>query len=401
MARLGTARLAQFACLLLLLAFAKASPDPPRTLPNDAYIWQLAWTPALAASVADNAAPVRAWRVLVDETAQGRTARTANPDWRSLAASGRKLILVHRIDGGSGSLDATAILARQAAAVKEAGLPAIGMEIDFDCATARLSEYAAFLRQLRDGLPPGSRLSITALPSWLSSPALGAVISVPDETVLQVHAISDPAQGLFDPDRARRWIDDWALRSRKPFRVALPAYAVHVDWTQDGRLAAVVAEMPRQVTGARSAELIADPAILSGFVRKLSQDPPATLAGLVWFRLPSCDDRRSWSPATWRAVLGGSASFASAAGTLQTGDTAGLQNIVLFNPGDTDIALPRQLTLDPACTVGDAANGYEAVMDRHGLRLVRIQDGLLTGKSSRIIGWTRCSVPDGIVDVSP
>jgi len=56
-------------------------------------------------------------------------------------------------------------------------VPVAGVEIDHDCATARLSAYARFLSILRARLDRTVPLSITALPAWLSAPEVDEVFS--------------------------------------------------------------------------------------------------------------------------------------------------------------------------------------------------------------------------------
>ncbi|MDA4569495.1 DUF3142 domain-containing protein, partial [Escherichia coli] len=70
-----------------------------------------------------------------------------------------------------------------------------------------------FLTALKNRLEPGTPLSITALPTWLNSPDLDALLKVPDESVLQVHAVLNPTQGLFDAKRAQAWISAFAGRT--------------------------------------------------------------------------------------------------------------------------------------------------------------------------------------------
>jgi hypothetical protein len=65
-----------------------------------------------------------------------------------------------------------------------------GIQMDFDAATRGLPNYAAFLKQLRAELPPGTGLSVTGLLDWSSggdSPALNALAGTVDEVVLQTY----------------------------------------------------------------------------------------------------------------------------------------------------------------------------------------------------------------------
>ncbi len=48
----------------------------------------------------------------------------------------------------------------------EDGRKIAGFQLDFDCPTARLGEYALFMKELREALPPGDLISITALLDW-------------------------------------------------------------------------------------------------------------------------------------------------------------------------------------------------------------------------------------------
>src|SRR5262249_48126099 len=151
------------------------------------------------------------------------------------------------------------IVARVAAA------PLAGVEIDYDCPTARLASYAGFLAELRARLPRRLALSITALPSWLSSPQLEGVARDLDEIVPQVAAVDDPRRGLFDAAQAGRWVRAFARRIPRPLRVALPAYDVRVSWRADGRLASVEGERPL-LGGGRNGELLsASPQTVAGF----------------------------------------------------------------------------------------------------------------------------------------
>ena len=79
-----------------------------------------------------------------------------------------------------------------------------------------------FLARLRGLLPPSLKLSITALPAWLDSPELPALLEAVDSSVLQVHAVSNPRLGLFNPRQARDWAARWGQVSDKPFYLALP-----------------------------------------------------------------------------------------------------------------------------------------------------------------------------------
>ena len=114
--------------------------------------------------------------------------------------------LVVRIEGARGPLAVPALWAELEpllARWRAGGVDVAGIEIDHDCATAALDDYASWLRELRDAMPRDLKLSVTALPSWLESPALDQVLGAVDDSVLQVHAVQRPDHALFDAASAR------------------------------------------------------------------------------------------------------------------------------------------------------------------------------------------------------
>ena len=266
-----------------------------------------------------------------------------------------------------------------------------GVEIDHDCATARLAAYARFLSNLRSRMGCAVPLSITALPAWLSSPEVDEVFAQADEIDLQVHAVQNPRMGLFDRERARAWIDELSHRTSKPFRVALPAYGSRVSWREDGSLLAIEGEMPLLAGGSSAIELMASPKDVAALVRELQDDSPANLLGIVWFRLPTKDDRRAWSIETWRAVMLGRSLQSRIAAIVRQSDTGGMNILVLSNTGDLDADFPQRVELPGSCTIGDGANGYTPVQGAAHLTLRREQAGLLRSHHQQVIGWMRCA----------
>ncbi|MBR8651944.1 DUF3142 domain-containing protein [Achromobacter sp. Marseille-Q0513] len=392
-------RVAVVLCSVLVAACGKTDP----ALDNDAYVWQRRWTPAVTAAMSDSADLVRTWRVLAADVAPDGKWSDAAPALPALAAAGRPAIMVLRFDGRVDGLRDAEIHARIAAlrdSWQRAGIALAGVEIDYDCATSKLPAYTRFLAGLRARLDPSISLSITALPTWLDSPALAALLAIPDESVLQVHAVLSPTRGLFDAKRAQAWLDAYAVQTRKPWRVALPAYGSRVAWDDEGRIAAVESEQPALMPGGRSAELLVTPAEMAAFVSRIEDRRPPGLAGIVWFRLPTRVDARAWSLPTWRAVLARqplrpalSVSAQAAAG--------GARDLILANAGDADAALPFAVRLDGACAAADGINGYTLERDGLGIYLRRAQEGLLHAGAQRNIGWIRCEHEPTNLHVQP
>src|SRR5919106_2154996 len=246
------------AVLLCVIGLSGSMPQIRATatsLPHDAYVWQRAWTPHVISSISRSSDIVRAWRLLLAEAdASGRWA-TVSISWPDVQATQRPVIGVIRIDGRLDEARISAMLDQVMARIDPVSAALAGVEIDYDCPTSKLATYAHFLAALRSRLAPSLKLSITALPTWMSSSQIEPLTRPLDEIVLQVHAVDDPRRGLFDPDQAERWVREFDRRARRPFRVALPAYDVQVTWRPDGRLASVEGEMPLR-TGSTDGETL-------------------------------------------------------------------------------------------------------------------------------------------------
>lgn len=108
-------------------------------------------------------------------------------------------------------------------------LPLAGIQLDVDSPTNQLRRYAAFLAGLRKRLPPGCKLSITALIDWFrGSTAIEDVVGEVDEFVPQFYDLAEPRsvdrQGAiaakFD---AARWGPVFN-RLGKPFRIGISTF---------------------------------------------------------------------------------------------------------------------------------------------------------------------------------
>lgn len=389
------------AVLLCVIGLSGSMPQIRATatpLPHDAYVWQRAWTPHVISSVSRSSDIVRAWRLLLAEAdASGRWA-TVNIPWSDVQATRKPVIGVIRIDGRLDEARIPAMLDQVMARLEPVSAALAGVEIDYDCPTSKLATYTRFLAALRSRLAPSLKLSITALPTWMTSSQLEPLTRDLDEIVLQVHAVDDPRRGLFDPDQAERWVREFGRRIHRPFRVALPAYDVRVTWRSDGRLASVEGEMPLRI--GRSGELLAAaPEAVLEFLHAMRRGAPEDLVGIAWFRLPTDADSRAWSLQTWRAVIAGELPAARLSAGLVPAERTDLWTVTLSNDGPADAALPRQVRLDPACEAADGANGFRLAAAGGPLVLEAARGGRLRANRKRIIGWARCTEPERMLDV--
>jgi hypothetical protein len=377
--------------LFLGILLAGCKQQDARPLDQQLYIWQRQWTPAHETALRASRQDFSTLRVLALQAFPNAGWRRARIDAQLLKADGRPLIAVIRLDGQLKSLDqdqVTAQILQVLADWQAQGLTPSGVEIDHDAGNARLPAYAQFLQHLRAALPSSLALSITALPAWLDSAELPTLLQTVDSSVLQVHAVSDPRRGLFDPDQALKWAKAWARITDKPFYLALPAYGVAL-LPDDGGAPVVESEVQLERGGERQ-ELLADPLQLSQLGKTLREDPPAHLAGLIWFRLPLANDRRAWSLTTLRAVARGDQLVSQLGVTFSEHD--GLYDIKLENPGNLDSAWPAQITLKAqSCEGADALAGYSLQQGPDLLTFTRLRDGRLPAGGQRAIGWARCA----------
>jgi hypothetical protein len=105
----------------------------------------------------------------------------------------------------------------QLARWRAAGNRLVGLQIDFDARTRHLEDYAAFLRDLRRRLPPGTKLGITGLLDWSANgdpKGLDALGGTVDEVVLQIYQGRQVIPG-YETYLAR--LD----RMKMPFRIGL------------------------------------------------------------------------------------------------------------------------------------------------------------------------------------
>ncbi|MBZ4394876.1 DUF3142 domain-containing protein [Myxococcus sp. AS-1-15] len=356
-------RLASFAFmgLCLMLGCTRAPPPP---LGHAAYVWQRDWSPSLVESLTRMPPELGALRVLARErSGDTRAPVSIAVDVAALARTGRDVVAVMRVDGTAPldgiSLEEVAAIARD---WKARGVRVRGVELDHDCATTALPAYADWLARERRLLGELS-LSITALPTWAGAPELERLTSIPDDVVVQVHAIRAPT--LFTPEEARGFIERWSQATRRPFHVALPTYRVRL---RDGT------------------PLVSEPREVSRFLAQLRARPVQGVKGLVWFRWGHAGDSEAWSPSTLTAVLRQEPLTLQVESRLVDAG-GGTLDIVLENTGRLDGEAPARLTLSGNLEVLDGVGGYAP----RGSSLVARKPPRLRAGERRVVGFVRGS----------
>ncbi len=375
---------------LALLLVLGACEDTHRPLSHEAYVWQHRWDDALRVALARPQPAFSGLRVLALEVVGSRP-KTIAVDLGMLAQAARPLRLVVRIEGALPPSDArtlAGVLNEIVARWRGAGITLAGIEIDHDCATARLAEYAHWLRELRSALSLRD-LSITALPTWIESPALPALLATVDHSVLQVHAIDPEAHALLSVGSARAWAWAYAQIAPHAFYLAVPAYGLRVEASANGRPVNVDAEGDVDTAGSGGRELRADPQELARLLADLKDNPPPKLAGYVWFRLPVTGDRRSWSAASLAAVMA-AAPLRSELRVAVEHAEAGASDLIVENHGSLDRLAPISIELPDNCGSADGLGAYRLYGHGDDQRLsTTAPPWLRVGEGVRI-GWARC-----------
>ena len=387
---------------------AATAPATP-VLPPEVYVWQRAWTEPVRGAMRAHAGSFSNLVVLAAEVTwkQGNPTLVRVPlDFallRSLPCPVGLALRIGPFGGPFATNDPTAqwlasvarSLTSQAATNQ---LPLSELQLDFDCAAAKLDGYRLWVEALRQRVAPVP-LRITALPAWLGRPGFGALARATDGYVLQVHSLDRPKYfdapfTLCDPVAARQAV----LRAAQvgvPFRVALPTYGYLVAFAPGGQFVGLSAEGPAQnwPANARLREVRADAPALAELVQDWATNRPTALRGVIWYRLPVPGDTLNWRWPTLAALLDGRSPRASLRAITRRVEP-GLIEVSLANDGELDSA--TRLTVAARwraarLVAGDALRGFELL--ESGASAARFQTKSspcrLSPGDRRVVGWLR------------
>ena len=120
------------------------------------------------------------------------------------------------------------------------GATVTGLQLDFDIPTRLLPRYERLLRKVREVLPPGTKLSITGLPTWMDSSALNQTLTAVDFWIPQLYGAVIPdrlSQSL--PISSPQTLARTIARVRHldhPFYAGLSAYGYAILYAPSGAL---------------------------------------------------------------------------------------------------------------------------------------------------------------------
>jgi Protein of unknown function (DUF3142) len=379
--------------LLLTGSMWKQNVSP---LSHDAYVWQRLWTPALKQALRISAHLIDHWHVLAAELSENGQFIHVDLDAKALKETARPVILVIRINGQWTKWQSESVIQNSLDLVnkwRQKGIDVTGLEIDYDCATAKLSTYAVMLGKLRQTLSNQKLvLMITALPSWLKSAELTNLINQSDEVVLQVHSVMNPQQGLLDIKKAESWVNEFSSLTNRRFRVALPNYGSRISWDNQGQPIAVESETPMVLTTDFAQELSIQPQTIAKLLDVWRSHKPFNMIGIVWFRLPTRDDQRAWSLRTWHAVMQQKSLMPVIVAEAKPAKATGVFDVVIKNISDIDSTAPIELKISntESCNAADALNAYRLRRTKHELQFYLSQNFILKAHHQSLVGWLLC-----------
>ncbi|CAK7191834.1 hypothetical protein COMNV_00014 [Commensalibacter sp. Nvir] len=361
-----------------------------KTVHQQAYIWQKKWLKTLDISIKQSSPYIEAWHFLAGEYEPEGIIRYPNINFKLLKKTSLPLIAVYRFDRLHPLPSSKELLnlIQNSPAFKEFHIHSI--ELDLDWPSLKLMAYVTLIRELRRQLPNDIRFYFTALPDWLNSASFPQLTEQAEAPILQLHAIENPKEGIFNEKKAQVYINQMNRLSKKPFYIALPTYGLKVNWLPSGNLAFIAGENKTALNYAGH-EFYSDPILLSRFVAKLELNTPRKLKGLIWFRLPVSNDQRNWSLKTWKALLTKERLYSSYIILFNKDkNLAHIFTIEILNTGNTPLSLPKKINL--TCSIGDGFFPYTITNDNNdNAMLILTNFPYLLNTDTRLqVGWMRC-----------
>lgn len=360
MRRLGGAFILMIA-LFSIFWLRQSQPRQSGPLTHYAYVWQRRWDSSMESSLGAAPTKITSLNILAAELTwnrRGERQRLIHVPWKSQwIQSETPVFLSLRIAEYSGSFNEDSEASQRVLTAVESVLDQAkaqqqtlaGLQLDFDCPSSKLDGYRNWILMIQNRFP-NLALSVTSLPTWLKVRAFGRLIHTLDHFVLQVHSFQRPRNSnqtltTCPSKMAVQWAED-AASFGKPFFVALPTYSYLVHFNKKGEFHSLTADgnpKRRPINGVT--RIVRSSAVeLSALVRVWERSRPANLKGLIWYRLPSPNDRLNWPIETFRSVIQGEAPERKAELCLEA-SVAGLWELYLVNSGTEELRKGPEIML--------------------------------------------------------
>lgn len=362
--------------LLVFLGLTACRKESPRALTREAYVWQSAERPAVREAITRAGNSLSTLHLRAAELKWTGDRFTVERPLNTLPSPGGGLVV--RIGASASQLEWTPEQIRPVAEIfrQLARFSPSEIQCDYDCPQKRLDRYTVLLKALRSA---SGKVPVfpTALPTWLGEPSFHE-LTRDGGYVLQVHSLQLPAREgdpvvIFDPAAASAAARK-AAKLGIPFRIAMATYGCEVRFDEKGKVLDVISEDMGDAPASpgRRAFALADPNESARLVRGWTNDPPAGLTGIIWYRLPVAGDRRNWPWETFQSVIRGNT--ATADPQLIASPGPGARDLFIANKGRFPGRLPKEFIITSPVTAADGAGAYRLEAREDGLHFILRDD---------------------------
>ena len=221
------------------------------------------------------------------------------------------------------------------------------IQIDFDCSSSKLENYAKLLNSLNKHFT--KKLSITALPSWLKQGSFAEVIQNCDSYILQLHSLTLPKNiniisPLFDSEKALKWVKQ-AAKLEKDFSVSLPTYGYFLGFDENGNYMGVSSEQGPK-NWPHTKVLMTDINSVNDFIEAINIKHPKNLKSIFWFRLHNDADNLNWNSDAIRSLVMGNKVYSDSLEVIYSKQNESLTDIYLRNNSSIPVILNKGQSLN-------------------------------------------------------
>ncbi len=128
------------------------------------------------------------------------------------------------------------------------GALVVGLQLDFDVPTRLLPRYTKLIKSLREKLKSNAQVSITGLPTWMSSADLLKTLNEVSFWIPQFYGATIPERldlitPIVSPDLTGDFVEK-ARKLKRPYYAGLAAYGYAIHYSRQGRLIEVRGDLP-------------------------------------------------------------------------------------------------------------------------------------------------------------
>jgi hypothetical protein len=390
----------------IILFLTAGCDNTPHVFTQSVYIWQRAWNESTADATRKISQDIEKFYVLAAEIELSKKMPNVvfvDPDYEVLRQTNKPIALCIRIGVWQGPFSATHVTTKTVISTiqnrisqyRKNGIEPDEIQIDFDCSESNLAGYRQWLTQIRE-VCETINLSITVLPSWLKQKGFKKLIDELDSFVLQVHGLQKSSRNasrytLFTSDKAVLWTQQ-AAKFKKAFTVALPTYGYRLVFDNSHQLVDTIAEETSPRVGTSSTLIKADPYQIAQLINKWQATSIPWMRGIVWYRLPTNQDRLNWTMDTLREVMHGRTPQKRLIAYFET-EKIGLQRVWLENTGQTIINdFEIKIGIERATVLAADVTSNNHILHNESVLIIKPKNGryvFLRPREKYSPGWMR------------